>query len=63
MRLLVDGATYREAEHAQGLAYPVAARAVAALLRYHNAGVPARRDKATPLHDPFGRVHLVKRDD
>lgn len=58
--VLVEGATYREAERAQGLAYSAAARAVAALLRFQNEGVSADRDPPEPLHDPFGRIHLVK---
>jgi len=51
--VLVDGVTYREAERALGFGYSVAARAVAALLRYRDA--TPMQHQSVPLHDPFGR--------
>ncbi len=54
--VLVDGVTYRAAERAQGVGYSVAARAVAALLRYWQTNSPTCVDVAPSLHDPFGRV-------
>ncbi|MGP8471499.1 hypothetical protein [Burkholderia sp. PR2] len=53
--VLVDGKTYREAERALGLSHSVAARAVAALLRYR-PDVPAQGETTMVVLDPFGRI-------